>query len=258
MSTNITFAWKYEGQRITDLVKLGKKVREIEDTAYDAETVDTVVSYPWMSKAAKSLHEVGEDIFSKFAEVASYPIRQMIACLNEEGGCTMVDEQSEYLNLLLINRLDHAGISLSVTQSLELVSLCRDLAEKLAQATPTLVFIQGKGNFTYIKSFGISAAAIRYLDSICPRFEYTDATDMQPDAFDSSVQELCRSVSDTARANILRTAQEERGQDWADALGDDGYEQAGLSYRVVEMSNARMQRILLSILDKAYAKPPAL
>lgn len=221
MSVKIFDAWRVPTQDMSALVALGRTVKGIQSKNRVEEMTLSLLKpfLPYYKKAAKALYEE-DPAFSATANALSKPIEEAIGLTRLSSVTVMSCETKGYLSARVAQALNAASLSLPESEMNAIVQLCTKFVELAFKEEQSLVFVLGDNGSTYVKGFGLTAAAKAYMDAHYEGFQYTDQCEMDIRDFDKSVRAAYdKAESEEEKNNILWAAQTARGALWDDAFG---------------------------------------
>lgn len=264
MSTKIFEAWRVKTTSIRSLVEIGEKVREFH--SWEHLSPDFQKSVEYMAPVMPELYEVPRLLKRKDKDffLSSLLAEDVVGSLLDQNTSRPVwvatDEDRAFMKWKLHNSLELKKRFEPLKDMKEEVwEKFQDLFvlayEQFSQSqNPQLVFVEGEDGWTYIKGFGLSSAAQKYLDETYENFEYTNQTEMGANFFPKDIQEKVKAAASKEEAyEMLLAAQEERGKLWDKALGKhSSFRYAGLHFPV-NQDDRRVFRFFQETLAK-YAK----
>lgn len=238
MSTNIFGAWRIPVTDFGELVELGNTLKQLQTLdATEKALLDQLSCCPWAPTSAAKLKEFDPE-FKLFPPLARVILEPLLAMRSTASTWVATAEDRR-----LIQWMIHENVfSLERFRPLRVLNkeewalfeqFIIDVYETLAQdQNPSVIFIKGDNETTYVKSFSLSKPGREYMDAHYERFEYTDATNMEPESFSKEVQEKIAAAATKDEAmEIAYAAQSERGRLWDEALNSHPrYRDAGLKF----------------------------
>lgn len=243
MSTKIFEAWRVRTTSIRSLVEIGEKVREFHSWKYLFPDLQESVKFmapvwPELYDVPRLLKEYDKD-FTLSSFLAEEVLNTLLGLNTLRPTWVATGEDRKLMQWELQSSLASRNLyePLKVVPEetwKEFQSLLVFAYEKFSRGqNPHLIFLEGEDGWTYIKGFGLSSSAQKYLDKTYENFEYTDQTEMEEGFFPKTLQEKVKVSSKEEAYEILMDAQEERRKQWDKALGKhSSFRYAGLHFPV--------------------------
>lgn len=241
MSTKIFDAWHLgKSESIWELVAMARRVSDIQQNTRAEEIAQNVIyiMQPLFRSAFAFFENDAEDEFAALIGGAIYPILQRNALLSTWA---FPDKEREFLRGFLDRHLKEKCVVNREDSMDALQWICEEIYEFSSQSDPSLCFLSDPaGKDVYIKGFGLTKEAAKYLDSLYERFEYTDSCEMSERDFPALKNQLAASPDKDA---LLSKAQNERGALWDKAMnGCFQFNKSGLVFDMDDISD-RTQKI---------------